>query len=48
VASPGLDARVISLGGNTGSNALQAYSLSFDELNVLQEYGLIISASTRL
>lgn len=38
-----LDARVPSLGGNAGSNALGDYGLSFDNLNVLQEYGLIIS-----
>ncbi|MGA7749906.1 MAG: DUF2806 domain-containing protein, partial [Gallionella sp.] len=38
-----LDARVVSLGGNAGSNSLQAYGLSLDGLNTLQEYGLIIS-----
>lgn len=37
------DARVASLGGNAGSNALAKYTLSFDNLNTLQEYGLIIS-----
>lgn len=38
-----IDARVVSLGGNAGSNALAPYQLSFDQLNILQEYGLIIS-----
>jgi hypothetical protein len=38
-----IDARVVSLGGNAASNSLQAYGLSFDNLNILQEYGLIIS-----
>ena len=38
-----IDARVPSLGGNAGSNALQAYGLGFDSLNVLNEYGLITS-----
>lgn len=37
-----LDARVYSLGGNAGSNALQEYGLNFDRLNLLQEHGLII------
>ena len=37
------DARVVSLGGNAGNNALQKYGLSFDNLNVLNEYGLIIA-----
>lgn len=37
-----VDARVISM-GNAGSNSLGPYGLSFDALNVLQEYGLIIS-----
>ena len=37
------DARVPSLGGNAGTNALQKYGLSFDKLNVLNEHGLIIS-----
>lgn len=36
------DARVASMGG-AGSNSLQAYGLRFNELNILQEYGLIIS-----
>jgi Protein of unknown function (DUF2806) len=37
-----LDARVVSM-GNASANSLQAYGLSFDQLNILQEYGLIIS-----
>ena len=37
------DARVPSLGGNAGSNALSEYGLSFADLNRLNEYGLIIS-----
>jgi len=36
------DARVVSM-GNAGANSLQAYGLTFDSLNILQEYGLIIS-----
>lgn len=36
------DFRVVSM-GNAASNSLRAYGLAFDELNVLQEYGLIIS-----
>jgi len=38
-----LDARVPSVGGNAGSNALKKYGLDFGKLNALQEYGLIIS-----
>ena len=38
-----LDARVCSLGGKAGKNALRKYGLSFDQLNILDEYGLIIS-----
>ncbi len=38
-----IDARVPSLGGNAGSNALSKYGLSFDQLNILNEYDLIIS-----
>jgi hypothetical protein len=38
-----IDARVVSLGRHAGSNSLQAYDLGFDALNILQEYGLIIS-----
>ena len=37
------DARVPSLGGNAGQNALSKYGLRFDQLNILHEYGLIIS-----
>ena len=38
-----IDARVPSLGGNAGSNALSKYGFSFGQLNILNEYGLIIS-----
>ena len=38
-----IDARVPSLGGNVGSNALSKYGLGFDQLNILNEYSLIIS-----
>jgi Protein of unknown function (DUF2806) len=38
-----VDARVVSLGGNAGSNSLQPHGLAFDALNILQEYGLIIA-----
>ena len=38
-----LDARVPSLGGNAGANSLQAFGLPFDNLNILNEHGLIIS-----
>ena len=38
-----LDARVPSMGGEPGQNCLQKYGLSFDSLNILNEYGLIIS-----
>ena len=38
-----MDARVPSLGGNAGSNSLQAYGLHFGALNILNEHGLIIS-----
>ena len=37
------DARVPSLGGHAGSNALQKYGLSFSSLTRLNEHGLIIS-----
>ena len=37
-----VDARVVSM-GNAGANSLQVYGLSFDALNILQEYGLVIS-----
>jgi Protein of unknown function (DUF2806) len=36
------DARVVSF-GSAGDNSLQAYSLSFGQLNILQECGLIIA-----
>ena len=38
-----LDARVPSLGGDAAANALQGYGLSFDNLNALNEHGLVIS-----
>ena len=38
------DARVSPLGGNPGQNALRKYGLGFDQLNILNEYGLIISS----
>ncbi|HEX8279725.1 MAG TPA: DUF2806 domain-containing protein [Segetibacter sp.] len=38
-----LDARVVSLGGNAAQNSLREFGLGFDKLNILQEYGLIIS-----
>ena len=38
-----IDARVPSLGGNAGTNSLQAYGLHFGALNILNEHGLIIS-----
>jgi hypothetical protein len=37
-----LDARVVSM-GSAAQNSLQPYGLGFDALNILQEYGLIIS-----
>ena len=37
------DARVPSLGGDASQNALQKFGLSFDDLNVLNEHGLIIA-----
>jgi hypothetical protein len=37
-----IDARVPALDGNASSNSLQAYGLSFGNLNTLHEYGLII------
>lgn len=43
IGNHSLDARVISFGTNAGSNSLSEYGLSFDALNMLQEYGLIIS-----
>ena len=38
-----IDARVVSLAGNAASNSLSKYGMSFDCLNLLNEYGLIIS-----
>ena len=38
-----IDARVPSLGGRAGTNALERYGLGFGQLNILNEYGLIIS-----
>ena len=37
-----VDARVLSLGGDAAQNALRKFGLSFDNLNILNEYGLII------
>lgn len=37
------DARVVALGGNAGSNSLLPHDMNFSSLNILQEYGLIIS-----
>lgn len=37
------DVRVLALGGNASSNALASFGLGFSELNLLQEYGLIIT-----
>ena len=38
-----LDSRVPTMGGQPGQNCLRKYGLSFDYLNILNEYGLIIS-----
>ncbi len=38
-----IDQRIIVTQGNAASNALQSYGLGFGTLNVLNEYGLIIS-----
>jgi hypothetical protein len=38
-----VDARVVSLSGSAANNSLAKFGLSFDKLNILQEYGLIIS-----
>ena len=38
-----IDARVSSLGGDAGDNALGKYGLGFSQLNLLNEYDLIIS-----
>jgi len=37
------DARVVSFNGSAATNSLGQYGLSFNELNILQEYGLIIT-----
>ena len=37
------DARVVSLGGNAASNSLKNYGMNFDQLNILQENGLIVA-----
>jgi len=37
-----VDARVPSLGGNAAQTSLQAYGLNFDDLNRLNEHGLVI------
>ena len=37
------DSRAIALGEDAGNNALRNYGLGFDQLIVLQEYGLIIA-----
>ena len=41
-ANVALDARVPSMGGQPAQNSLQKYGLSYDSLNILNEYGLII------
>ena len=38
-----IDVRVPSLAGTAGNNSLQKFGLSFDQLNTLNEHGLIIS-----
>ena len=38
-----IDIRVLSLGGRPGNNDLQKYGLSYRNLNILNEYGLIIA-----
>lgn len=38
-----IDARVVSFNGSAAINTLSNYGLSFDKLNILQEYGLIIA-----
>lgn len=38
-----VDARVVSVEGDAGQNALGKYGLGFGQLNVLNEYGLIVS-----
>lgn len=43
IANEVFDARVVSFSGNAASNSLAKFGLSFDYLNILHEYGLIIS-----
>lgn len=38
-----VDVRMVSFKGSPASNSLSEFGLSFDSLNILQEYGLIIS-----
>ena len=38
-----IDARVCSLGGDANANALRRYGLGFQDLNILNEYGLTTS-----
>ena len=38
-----VDARVVSIEGDAAQNALEKYGLGFDQLNVLNEYRLIVS-----
>ena len=38
-----IEIRVLSLGGNASNNSLEQYGLPFNLLNLLNEYGLIIS-----
>ena len=38
-----LDHRVISLGGNPAHNSLQKFGLVFDQLNILNEYELVVA-----
>ena len=38
-----VDVRVPSLGRNAGENSLKTFGFSFDDLNILNEHGLIIS-----
>ena len=38
-----IDARMISISGNWASNSLSKYGFTFGKLNILNEYGLVIS-----
>ena len=38
-----IDARMISISGNAASNSLSKYGFTFGKLNILNEYGLVIS-----